>query len=200
MNKCRCVGQLWRIARKGLGILLLHGQAHFIDGLRRVIEHVMALLDRFPLEWMHFIANRAAMVADARMQQANPVLAPCIHSFQWPGCQEPVCPRCSGTCSGNQSPAFGTMPTGLAVPLRRWWLVGMAPVFALKACIGLTKIVQKGQNGQACNVNFREFAASGLLRRALYARQLQQPIHDGCYIRHVVDQAVCLNSAICSAL
>ncbi len=195
MGECGGVGQFRGILDEGLGVLGLDFCAHGGNGVCWVVEHLACVLHRRPLVAVAFTFHRAAMVADAGVQQVQAGVAPGADGVNRQICHEALGPVLLTLVVLKKPPALRPVATRRCVPTGRT-LCAIAPVAALKARVGLADVVQKGQHRQARVVGVGQAAAGCLLQGALHSGQVQQAVHDGGNVRHVICQAVCTNRSI----
>ena len=129
---------------EGLRVLRLYLCAHGANGMRWVVEHLVFMLHRLPLVAVAFARHRAAMMADAGMQQIQACITPSSDCVKWQICNDAPGPMLSTLIVFKQTPALRPVATWRSVPAGRA-LFDIAPVAALKTCVGFADVVQKGQ-------------------------------------------------------
>ena len=144
VGECGSVGQLWGIFNEGLGVLGLNFCAHGGNGVCWVVEHLTCMLHWLPLVAVAFTFHRAAMMADAGMQQIQACITPSSDCVKWQICNDAPGPMLSTLIVFKQTPALRPVATWRCVPAG-WALFDIVPVAALKTCVGFADVVQKGQ-------------------------------------------------------
>ena len=129
---------------EGLRVLRLYLCAHGANRMRWVVEHLVFMLHRLPLVAVAFARHRAAMMADAGMQQIQACITPSSDCVKWQICNDAPGPMLSTLIVFKQTPALRPVATWRCVPAG-WALFDIVPVAALKTCVGFADVVQKGQ-------------------------------------------------------